>query len=99
MSKQPQRKKRGPEPWRRNVVLVMVHTMRGTASRIAEACGINREAVWLWDQVPAKHVLRIEQLLEIPRHLIRSDIYPPPSDASTQRWLANNGRRQHGIRA
>jgi hypothetical protein len=91
MSKARRHRKRS-EPWRRNVVLAMVHVMRGTAPRIAEACGINREAVWLWEQVPVKHVLTIEQLLEIPRHLIRPDIYPPPHEAATQRWLTNNGR-------
>jgi DNA-binding transcriptional regulator YdaS (Cro superfamily) len=59
-------------------VLHLVKTVRGTAPRIAEVCGINREAVWQWTQVPAQHVLNVEQLLGIPRHLIRPDIYPPP---------------------
>jgi hypothetical protein len=61
-----------------DLVLHMVQTVRGTAPRIAEVCGINREAVWQWQQVPAKHVLNVEELLDIPRHLIRPDIYPPP---------------------
>jgi pyruvate kinase len=83
----------------RNPVLRMVRDVRGTATRIADACSINREAVWNWHQVPPKHVLTIEQLLDIPRHRIRPDLYPPPSHASTKRWLTNNGRKQHGARA
>jgi pyruvate kinase len=81
---------------RRNPVLRMVRDVRGTAPRIAEVCGIHREAVWNWHQVPAAHVLTVEKLLDIPRHRIRPDLYPPPSDPLTKRWLTNNGRRQHG---
>lgn len=81
-----------------NPVLAKVQNTRGTAPRIAEVCGIKCAAVWNWKRVPAEHVLTVEQLLEIPRHLIRPDIYPPPSDPLTKRWL-NNGRSQHGARA
>lgn len=87
-----------PVPQRNNPVLEMVRNVRGTAPRIAAVCGINREAVWNWHQVPARHVLTIEQLLEIPRHRIRPDLYPPPSDARTRRWLSN-GRRLHVARS
>jgi hypothetical protein len=56
--------------------------------------------VWNWQRVPADHVLTVEQLLDIPRHLIRPDLYPPPSDPVTKRWLkSTNGRKQHGARA
>lgn len=82
---------------RRDPVLKMVHNVRGTAPRIAQVCKINREAVWNWQRVPAEHVLRVEALLGIPRHLIRPDLYPPPYHPSTKRWLdGNNGRKQHG---
>lgn len=81
---------------RRNPVLELVRNERGTAPRIAAACGIQREAVWNWRRVPAGHVLTIERLLGIPRHLIRPDIYEPPYHPRTKRWLQNNGRRQHG---
>lgn len=92
-----------PKQPRRNPVLSMVRGVRGTAVRIATACGINREAVWNWQQVPAKHVLVVEQTLDIPRHLIRPDLYPPPYDyrqqaSRTKRWLNSNGRKQDGAR-
>jgi hypothetical protein len=80
-------------------VLKLVRDVRGTAGRIATACGINREAVWNWRRVPAVHVIACEQLLAIPRHKIRPDIYPPPSDPDTQRWLTSgNGRKPNGTR-
>jgi pyruvate kinase len=81
---------------RRDPVLQMVREQRGTASRIAKACGVNREAVWNWDargEIPAKHVLVIESLLNIPRHRIRPDLYPPPYDYRTRKWI-NNGKKQ-----
>jgi DNA-binding transcriptional regulator YdaS (Cro superfamily) len=80
----------------RDPVLDMVRNVRGTAPRIAAACGVIRSAVWNWKRVPAQHVLTVEELLEIPRHRIRPDIYPPPSHPATKRWLNSNGRRQHG---
>jgi DNA-binding transcriptional regulator YdaS (Cro superfamily) len=81
---------------RRDPVLEMVRSKRGTAVRIAAACGIMPPAVWRWPHVPAKHVLAVEALLDIPRHQIRPDLYPPPHDHSTKRWLNSSRRRQHG---
>jgi hypothetical protein len=72
-----------------------VHTVRGTAVRIAAACHITREAVWDWKHTPAVHVLTVERLLGIPRHLIRPDLYQRPSHPRTRRWLTN-GRRKNG---
>lgn len=80
----------------RDPVLDMVRNVRGTAPRIAAACSIDRSAVWNWKRVPAQHVLTVEELLEIPRHHIRPDIYPPPHDHRTKRWLNSSGRRNHG---
>ena len=77
----------------RNPVLMQVQKTRGLAARIGEACGINRAAVWNWKRVPVEHVVTIEQLLNIPRHRIRPDIYQPPNSALTKRWLTIvNGR-------
>lgn len=84
---------------RRDPVLELVRSMPGTAPRIAAACGIVRVAVWNWDRVPAKHVLTVEELLKIPRHRIRPDLYPPPNDPQTRKWLTSNRRKQHGVRA
>ena len=70
-----------------NPVLMRVQTTRGLAGRIGEACGINASSVWNWKHVPVEHVLTVEQLLNIPRHRIRPDIYPSPNSALNKRWL------------
>lgn len=49
---------------------------RGLAGKIADACGITREAVWLWTRVPAERVLVVERVTGLSRHLLRPDIYP-----------------------
>jgi DNA-binding transcriptional regulator YdaS (Cro superfamily) len=81
---------------RRDPVLEQVHAVRGTAVRIAAACHITREAVWDWRRVPAGHVLAVERLLGIPRHLIRPDLYEPPYHPRTRKWLNNGKRKSHG---
>lgn len=45
---------------------------------VAKACGIKRQAVEQWEQVPWNRVLVVEKVTGIPRHKIRSDIYPAP---------------------
>jgi pyruvate kinase len=88
-----------PKQPRHDPVLSLVRGVRGTAVRIAAACGVNRETVWNWQQVPAKHVLAVESVLDIPRHRIRPDLYPPPSDYRTRRWfISRNRRKQDGAR-
>ena len=49
---------------------------RGMLSKIAASAGISRQAVAQWRIVPVQHVLLIEQLTDISRHVIRPDIYP-----------------------
>jgi Putative antitoxin of bacterial toxin-antitoxin system, YdaS/YdaT len=52
-------------------------TERGPTSVIAEACGINRQAVNQWKRVPAKWVLVVERVTGIAREKIRPDVYGP----------------------
>lgn len=47
-------------------------------TKIAKACGITRQAISLWPQVPWNRVLIVSQITGRPPHLIRPDIYPPP---------------------
>lgn len=51
----------------------------GTKTELAEALGIQKQAISQWKHVPIQHVLSIEQLLEIPRHVLRPDVYPDPA--------------------
>ena len=45
---------------------------------IARACGVTRQAVFQWREVPWNRVLVVEKVTGIPRHRIRPDIYPAP---------------------
>lgn len=83
---------------RRDPVLHQVKAIRGTAVRIAAACGITREAVWDWRRTPAVHVLKVERVLGIPRHLIRPDLYEPPYRIA-RRWLTNGKARSSNGKA
>ncbi|HEY2212300.1 MAG TPA: YdaS family helix-turn-helix protein [Bradyrhizobium sp.] len=49
---------------------------RGLGSPIAKACGIKRQAVCQWRQVPSKRVLIVSKITNIPPHRIRPDLYP-----------------------
>ena len=50
----------------------------GGTKALAEALGITREAIYLWEKVPPARVLDLERLTGIPRHELRPDYYPPP---------------------
>lgn len=55
----------------------------GTKTELALALGISKQAISLWQRVPVEHVLTIEALIEVPRHVQRPDVYPDPlKDAS-----------------
>jgi DNA-binding transcriptional regulator YdaS (Cro superfamily) len=49
---------------------------RGLASKIAKELGVTPSAVWQWEQVPPRHVVKIGEFLRVARHRIRPDIYP-----------------------
>ena len=51
---------------------------------LARAIGTSQSNVWEWLNrsprgVPAEWVLRVEAATQVPRHLLRPDLYPPPS--------------------
>lgn len=48
---------------------------RGLPVRVAEACGIERSAVYQWEQVPIKQVHTVSKLLEMTPEQIRPDIF------------------------
>jgi Bacterial toxin YdaS len=51
---------------------------RGLLGDVADACGIRRQAVSQWQEVPWNRVLEVERVTGVRRHLIRPDIYPAP---------------------
>lgn len=58
-----------------------------TISDIARALDLSRQAVSRWERVPAKHVLRVEELTGVSRHVLRPDLYPRTKEK------ARRGRR------
>ncbi|MBI0530382.1 MAG: helix-turn-helix domain-containing protein [Sphingomonas sp.] len=59
----------------------------GSQSGFARVCSVSQAAVWKWlergKQLPAEHVLRVEQATGVSRHLLRPDIYPAPVAAAS----------------
>lgn len=52
-------------------------TKAGSRYKLAQIVGVNPSAVLRWTRVPIEHVSLIEGKLEIPRSVLRPDIYPP----------------------
>lgn len=50
----------------------------GGVRALARALGIDHSTIVGWRQIPAGHVIAIENLLAIPRRELRPDLYPPP---------------------
>lgn len=70
-----------------------MHTMREAAEVAVEAAGggaalaralnlKSRQAVYQWSRVPAEHVLKVEKITGMPRHVLRPDLYPAPEVAA-----------------
>lgn len=50
---------------------------------IGRALKITGQAVSQWERVPAERVLDVEKISGEPRHELRPDIYPPPTERAT----------------
>lgn len=51
----------------------------GTAKELAAKLGITPQALSQWDEVPPLRVLEVERITGVPRHELRPDLYPAPS--------------------
>lgn len=52
-----------------------IRSERGLAVRVAEACGIDRAAVYQWQRVPIARVHDVAELLRLQPEQIRPDIF------------------------
>jgi len=52
----------------------------GGMESLARALGINPSAVAQWERVPAERIVQIERLTNVPRNVLRPDLYPQPKD-------------------
>lgn len=56
-------------------------------AELAHRMGLKRQTLYQWERVPERHILTIERLTGIPRHLIRPDLYEtytPPAPRETE---------------
>ena len=49
----------------------------GGAAALAAKLGISKQAVSMWQKIPAERVIAIEAATGIPREELRPDLYPP----------------------
>jgi DNA-binding transcriptional regulator YdaS (Cro superfamily) len=52
----------------------------GMAVRVAEACGIVRQAVYQWKKVPVQHVHKVAKVIGMTAEEIRPDIFRKPKN-------------------
>jgi DNA-binding transcriptional regulator YdaS (Cro superfamily) len=68
----------------RNPVLLAAKAA-GNKRRLALLCGVVPQSVEDWqerEQIPARHILKIEKATGVPRHKLRPDLYPPADYAA-----------------
>ena len=54
-----------------------LRSQRGAIVKTAKVLGINQSAVSQWRKIPAEYVAQIEAATEIPRQVLRPDLWPP----------------------
>jgi DNA-binding transcriptional regulator YdaS (Cro superfamily) len=54
----------------------------GGPAGLARPLGVSIQAVSQWDEVPPLRVLAVERVTGVPRHELRPDLYPAPSEAN-----------------
>lgn len=58
-----------------DAIVRMIRKERGMSVRVAEACGITRQVIPRWSQVPAAHVLTVARIIGKTPQQIRPDIF------------------------
>jgi hypothetical protein len=56
-------------------IMRSIRRTRGQAVRIAEACGINKTAVYQWKRVPPERVPTVSTIIGLPPEQIRPDVF------------------------
>jgi len=59
--------------------------LMGGHRKVARRCGITRQAVMQWREVPARFVLLLADQSPLTPHEIRPDLYPHPLDGTRGR--------------
>jgi len=68
----------------------------GSISELSRRLGISAQSISDWKRVPSVRVLQIEQIADVPRHVLRPDLYPLPPVRKSSRKAAKgfNAQRQ-----
>ena len=56
-------------------IMRKIRETRGQSAEIADACGINKAAVYQWKRVPVQWVRKVSRITGIPAEKIRPDIF------------------------
>lgn len=56
-------------------VMVKIRSERGLSVKVAEACGIERSAVYQWTRVPVERVHEVAEVIGQTPEQIRPDIF------------------------
>ncbi len=69
----------------RDPAMIFAIRALGQSRRLAQKVGVTEQAVSQWKRCPPLRVLDVERASGIPRHVLRPDLYPPPTaeDAAT----------------
>lgn len=59
--------------------LAEAYRKAGGLKRVASAVKRKPGTVSGWKKVPPEHVLTVERVSGVPRHVLRPDLYPPPA--------------------
>jgi len=59
----------------RHPILLEAFQIYGTATKMAKALGVSRQAVSAWKRLPFKHIMQVSMETGIPREKLRPDIY------------------------
>lgn len=58
----------------------------GSQAKLAELLGVTparvSQILSKGEGLPVQHVLTVERATQVPRHLLRPDIYPPPGEVA-----------------
>jgi pyruvate kinase len=59
----------------RDKAVTKIRSKRGLSVRVAEACGIERAAVYQWKKVPIERVYDVAPVIDMTPEQIRPDIF------------------------
>lgn len=59
----------------RDEIIDTVITKAGGTTALAKAIGVQPPSIYSWERIPPRHVPRISQLTDIPRHELRPDLW------------------------